>query len=281
MNFRTVLLSGGAGSLGTELVRVLLAETESTIRILDNSEYAMHTLRERFIDQEKRLRFTFGDVRDLERLRMAVEGCDAVYHLAAMKHIWIGERNPQEVYATNVQGTQNVIQACLDEYDVRVCMFCSTDKAVYPSSFYGKSKAMGEELVLKANNIKGDRITAFSVYRPMNFFMSRGNVVEKWMNQTVDGQPLTLVPGMKRHFIGVGKAAELLHIASTRSLGGEIWVPKGKEYGVDELAELFGGEIKEVPPTLGEKLTEALWTDVEARFLRDEGEMWCIRRPTL
>ena len=267
--------------MGTELVRVLLQETEATVRILDNSEYAMHTIRERFISQEKRLRFTFGDVRDLERLQMAVEDVDIVMHLAAMKHIWIGERNPQEIFATNVQGTQNVIKAVLDEYNVRVLMNVSTDKAVNASSFYGKSKAMAEELVLKANNMKGDRVTAFSVYRPMNFFMSRGNVVEKWLNQMVDGQPLTLIPGMKRHFIGIGKAAELLYQASLRSLGGEIWIPKGKEYDVDELCTLFGGEIKTAQPTLGEKLTEELWTDVEAKFMRDEGDMWCIRRPTL
>ena len=267
--------------MGSELVRVLLQDTDATVRVLDNSEYFNHTLRERFRDQEKRLRIAFGDVRDLDRLREAVEGCDAIYHLAALKHIWIGERNPDEVNKTNVQGTQNVIQACRDEWDVRVCMFVSTDKAVNAESFYGKSKAMGEELVLKANNMKGDRVTAFSVYRPMNFFMSRGNVVEKWMNQMVDGQPLTLIQGMKRHFIGVGRAAEILYQASLRSLGGEIWVPKGKEYDVDELCTLFGGEIKVMPPTLGEKMREELWTDVEAKFMRDEGEMWCIRRPTL
>ena len=281
-SFKTVCITGGAGSLGSELVRILLQSSTAIVRVLDNSEGNLGRLRSRFIVQESRLRWFHKDIRDLYEIKRAVEGVDLVIHAAALKHIWLGQYNPKSVKSVNVDGTQNVIDACMDERNVQVCISVSTDKAVNPTSFYGQSKAMAEGLVLNANRMKGDRPTAFSVYRPCNFFLSSGNVVEKWRDQIEAGASITLTRGdMRRYYIGTGRAAELLLKAAMSAEGGDIWIPKAKEYSISELAELFGGEIQIVNGEEGEKRREELYTEEEVKFMRDEGDMWCIRRPTL
>lgn len=208
-----------------------------------------------------------------------MEGVDAVYNLAALKHVWYGEYNPMEVLKTNVIGTNNVIEAVLDERTVQVMVFCSSDKAVNPTTFYGQSKAMGEGLTLNAENMKGDRPTAFTVYRPGNFFMSAGNVIEKWLRQLKNGSPVTLTKGdMRRYFIGVGRAAELLYEVSLRAEGGDVWIPRMSEYSMEELAKLFGGEIQEIPATQGEKGREELWSQEEAKRLEDLGDLLRVKQ---
>lgn len=257
---------------------MLLEKTKTTIRVLDNSEENLHKLRNRFKEQNKRLRFLLGDVRDYDRLARAMEGVDAVYHLAASKHVWIGEFNPMEVKSINVDGTQNVIDATLDEKDIQVFMFTSSDKAVRATNFYGKTKAMCEDLVLNAEKVKGDRPTAFSVYRPGNFFMSSGNVITTWISQLEHKEAITLTNGnMRRYFIGVGKAAELLYEASLIAQGGDIFIPAMREYSIKELGELFGGEIELIDPIEGEKEAEELYTDAEAKRLEKHGDLLWVK----
>lgn len=272
-NFKTILVTGGAGSLGTELCRVLLERTDATIRVLDNNEHRLHQLLLRFSDYEHRLRDAFGDIRDYDRVSMAMENVDAVYHLAASKHVWMGNRNPMEVKSINVDGTETVLRACWDEFSPLVCMYVSTDKAVYPSTFYGRSKAMAEYYSLMFDNLKGDRKTAYSVYRPGNFFLSSGNVIEGWMQNSINGEPLTLCEGdMRRYFIGTGKAAELLYESSLIAEGGDIFIPKMKEYTMEEIAELFAGKVELIPARPGDKLREVLWTeDEEMRLIELNG----------
>ena len=275
---KTVLITGGAGSLGTELVRVLLEKTSATIRVLDNNEERMHLLFHRFRDQGDRLRDVLCDVRDYNRVAMAMENVDFVFHLAASKHVWIARSNPMEVKGINLDGTETVLRACWDEMDPEVFMYVSTDKAVHPSTFYGKSKAMAEYYTLNFNNIRGDRPTAYSVFRPGNFFLSSGNVIEQWIGAAHNGGEILLCRGdMKRYYIGVGQAAELLYTSSLIAKGGEIFIPKMKEYTMEELAGLFSGKVKFIDPRPGDKLREELYTEEEAQRLDDIGNLWRVR----
>lgn len=276
-SIKTVLILGGAGSLGTALVPILLENTDATVRVLDSSEENLNKLQGLY-GKEGHLRLFLGDVRELPRLRRAMEDVNIVYHLAALKHVWMGEYNPEEVLLTNVQGTQNVINAVLDEKKVQTMLYVSSDKAVNPTNFYGRSKAMAEDLVLNANKMKGDRLTAFSVYRPGNFFYSSGSVIEKWIHQRAANDTLTVVPGMRRYFMGLGKAAELLFECSLKAKGGEIWIPKCKEYSIEELAGLFSsGKAVEQQALRGDKQYEELYSEYEKQYLKDEGDMWIVR----
>ena len=263
--------------MGTELCRYLLAETEATIRVYDSSEYNMHRLATRY-GKNGRMRYLLGDVRDYDRLSRAMEDVDVVLHLAALKHVYLGQYNPMEVLKTNVLGTQNVIDCVLDEYDVGVMVYVSSDKAVNPSNFYGQSKAIGEGLTLNAEKVKGDRVTRFTVFRPGNFFLSAGNVIEKWLDQAATGSAVTVTRGnMRRYYIGIGRAAELLWSVAEKAEGGDIWVPRMEEYRMMDLAQLIGGDIEMIDPTPGEKEKEELWSETEAQHLTEHGDLYRIR----
>lgn len=263
--------------MGSELVRVCLEETEGTVRVLDNNEFNMQRLKERF-GWKKRVRYLLGDVRDLPRVQRAIEDVDVVFHVAALKHVWVGESNPMEILKTNVIGTQNVIDAVLDEYDVQVMVNVSSDKAVSPSNFYGQSKAMGEGLTLNAERVKGDRQTVFTVFRPGNFFDSKGSVIDIWKRQKQNGEAITLTKGgMRRYFIGIGRAAQLCYETACLAEGGDIFIPTMKEYSMTELAELYAGDITFQDPEPGEKLVEELWTAEEATRLEDLGDLLRVK----
>ena len=262
--------------MGTELCQHLLSHSDAIIRVYDNSEYNMHRLATRF-GTNGRMRYLMGDVRDYARLSRAMEDVDVVIHTAALKHVYLGQINPMEVLKSNVVGTQNVIDCVLDEYDVDVMVYLSSDKAVNPSNFYGQSKAMGEGLTLNAEKVKGDRETRFTVFRPGNFFLSAGNVVEKWLDQHAHGDAITLTRGdMRRYYIGVGKAAELTYKVSQICEGGDVWIPKMAEYRMEDLAHLIGGEIEMIDPTPGEKEKEELWSEHESKYLVDRGDLYQI-----
>jgi len=159
----------------------------------------------------------------------------------------------------------------------RIVFSGNSDKAVNPSNFYGQSKAMGEGLTLNAEKMKGDRETRFTVFRPGNFFLSAGNVVEKWLDQRRNGDPITLTRGdMRRYYIGVGKAAELTYKVSQICEGGDVWIPKMMEYRMEDLAHLIGGEIEMIDPTPGEKEKEELWSEHESKYLVDRGDLYQI-----
>jgi len=260
--------------LGRELLKVLMKETEATLRVLDIDENGLNTLREQY--GLKRIRPLLGDINNPSRVRLALDGCDTVFHLAALKHLWLGEYNPTAVLDTNVMGTRNLLDASLEE-EVDRFITVSSDKAVNPSCFYGQTKAMGEALTLAYNNLKGDRPTKFSVYRPGNFFLSRGNVIERWLKQREAGQPLTVTRGeFTRYFIGTYQAAKMLYKASTLMRGGEVFIPRMKEYKIRELAELFSGHIQFIDPNPHEKTSEELFTKEEGRRIRDLGDLLVI-----
>lgn len=174
---KTYLITGGTGTLGNALVERL--HDDNIIRIYSRDEYKQYNMR-----HYKNCRFFIGDVRDRDRLDMAMEGVDIVIHAAALKHTTNSEYNPFEFIKTNVIGTQNVIDMAMKHRPEQV-LFISTDKAVNPENLYGATKMCAERLISNANNYKGKRKTVFKFVRYGNVWGSRGSVLERWNEQDV------------------------------------------------------------------------------------------------
>src|SRR3989338_7795210 len=167
---KKILITGGAGSVGSALIKDLLKYDVNVIRVFDISENEVHKLKNNFIGEE-RLRYLIGDVRDSNRLELAMDGIDIVVHLAAMKHVYACEYNPFEAVKINIDGLQNVINAARSE-KVKKVVFSSTDKAARPSNVMGMTKLLGEKLISLANNYSMGKNTG-TVFASIRF----GNVI--------------------------------------------------------------------------------------------------------
>lgn len=261
----------GAGSLGSTLVKKILEYGPKTIRIIDNHEMQLVRLQEQ-IGDEKNVRYLLGDVRDLSRMKRACEEMDYVIHTAAYKQVPMGEYDPHEFYLTNITGTQNVIEACL-ENNVNKMAFISSDKAVSALNLYGKSKAMAEGLVTTANFCKGKRRqTRFFTCRYGNVLGSRGSVVPVWKEQAARNSPLTLTKGeMTRFNLTMQEGIDFIFRSLQVTWGAEVFVPKLKAYYVRDLLEAFkqvtdsNHAVEEIPIRPGEKLHELLINESEMR----------------
>jgi UDP-N-acetylglucosamine 4,6-dehydratase/5-epimerase len=258
------------------LVKQLLFEHQArTVRVLDNDEYGLSKIK-RWLHSDK-LRLLLGDIRDVDRIRMAVEGSDIVYHLAACKNLEVSEYNPIEACKTNVTGISNVVEATLSARKPPTkFIFVSSDKAVHYTSLYGATKLIGEKITLWADKIQDQ--TRFSVARPGNFFTSRGNVFEIWDEQQREGKPLTVThPEMQRYFISTEAAALFLIDIACRMKGGEIFIPHMEEKRILDLAKARSPNILQVGLRVGEKLREQLFSEDEKRFLKEEDGLLVIR----
>ena len=171
---KTVLITGGVGSIGSYLVREILKFDPKSVRVLDNNESGLFDL-EQELDPRK-LRSFVGDIRDKDRLTMAMEDVDIVFHAAALKHVPLCEFNPFDAVKTNVVGTQNVLDAAFAQ-GVQKVITISTDKAVNPSNVMGATKLLAERLTISANSYRGHKKTVFSCVRFGNVLHSRGSVV--------------------------------------------------------------------------------------------------------
>ena len=271
--FRSVLITGGTGTLGNALTRHLLDNKLSErICIYSRGEHAQAAMRERF-NNDPRLRWFIGDVRDLSRLRRACQrneptcggrltlGVDLVIHAAALKRIEVGHYNPIEMCKTNVEGTSNVIEAAQDA-GVRKVVFISSDKAFQPVSAYGFSKALGEALILAANNTTGDT-TKLAAVRYGNVWNSNGSVVPKWRDMLAAGAkevPLT-DPNCTRFFMKIDEAVNLVLSTAQSMKGGELAIPTLPAYRMGDLAKAFGVRPRVVGLPSWEKLAEAMSPD--------------------
>ena len=188
---KKILITGGTGSLGQSLTKRLLATNVDTVRILSRNESKQVNMESEFNDE--RLRFLIGDVRDFERLKTAFEDIDIVYHAAALKHVPVIEYNPFEAIKTNVQGSQNVIDASLSQ-DVERVICIGTDKAVSPLNTYGATKLLMEKLFVSANNFLNEtrHRTKFLALRYGNVVGSSGSVIPKFIDVIKKGKKLIL-----------------------------------------------------------------------------------------
>jgi len=264
-----VLITGGTGSLGQALTKKLLETEADIIRIYSRDEWKQTQMQSEFNDG--RLRFFIGDVRDKERLSRALEGIDIVFHSAALKQVPVVEYNPFEAVKTNVFGTQNLIDACL-EIGVKIVVGVGTDKAVSPLNTYGATKLLMERLFVSANFWKGDKDIKFFCVRYGNVLGSRGSVVPVFVNQIKSGKKITVTdPNMTRFNITMDQALDLVFRAIKNGKGGEVFIPKLKAYNIgmlkDCLLELFNGnnETEIIPIRTGEKIHEMLINEFELR----------------
>lgn len=277
---KKILITGGTGSLGKALTKKLLDYGASIVRIYSRDEWKQTQMQSEFDDN--RLRFFIGDIRDKERLFRAMEDIDIVIHAAALKQVPVAEYNPFEAVKTNVNGAQNVIEACLDS-GVKIAIGVGTDKAVSPLNTYGATKLLMERLFVSANFWKGDKNIKFLCVRYGNVLGSRGSVVPIFIEQIKSGKDITVTdPNMTRFNITMEQAVNLVFRAIKNGKGGEVFIPKLKAYTVglvkDALLELLDGKntIKEIPIRPGEKLHEVLINKFELRYTYETDEDYVL-----
>jgi len=256
-----VLITGGTGSLGRKLTRMILDNTrEATIVIYSRDEFKQYEMQGGFSPAEqKRLRFFLGDVRDGERLKRACERVDYVIHAAALKQVPAAEYNPFEFVKTNVIGAENVINAAIDQ-GVRHVVALSTDKAATPINLYGATKLCSDKLFVAGNNYSGKHPARFSVVRYGNVVGSRGSVVPFFLRKRKDGVLPITDPLMTRFWITLEEGASLVLNALRDMKGGEIWVPRIPSMRIVDLARVIGPECRQeiVGIRPGEKLHEVM-----------------------
>jgi FlaA1/EpsC-like NDP-sugar epimerase len=291
---KTVLVTGGTGSIGREIVRQLLAFSPRVVRVFSRNEYHQYRMRlecEQEFGRNAPLRFLLGDVRDRERLLRAGEDVEVLFHAAALKHVPICEFNPFEAVKTNVLGTQNAVDTALD-YNMELVVGISTDKAVSPTNTMGATKLLAERIVLSASQYKGDRRTRFCVIRFGNVLASRGSAIPLFIKQIQAGGPVTLTHSdMRRFFMSIPQAVELALQAALAARGGEIFILKMPVLRIADLiaalievyAPRFGRKpedikVQEIGLQPGEKLYEALLTPEEALHA-EEHDAYYISRP--
>jgi FlaA1/EpsC-like NDP-sugar epimerase len=286
---RKILITGGIGTVGRELVRQLLDLGAKTIRVLDINETELFFFMEKYRNN-KSIRPFLGDVRDEQRLSMAMEDVQVVFHTAALKHVILCEYNPFEAVRTNILGVQNLINAVMRTPSVERVIFTSSDKAVNPSNVMGTSKLMGERLITSATDYKGARSTIFASTRFGNVLGSQGSVIPLFKSQLNKGGPITLTSkGMTRFVMPIEDAVRLVLKAGAQAKGGEIFVTKMPIMEIEKLAELMierlaakAGyspsqiKIEEIGIKPGEKLYEELITDDEATRTIELKDMFVV-----
>ena len=283
---KKVLITGGTGSLGSALTQRLLTENVDTIRIFSRNENKQLEMDSKFHDD--RLRFLLGDVRDYNRLTRACEDIDIVFHAAALKHVPIIEYNPFEAIKTNVIGSQNVIDACLEE-DVEKAVCIGTDKAVSPLNTYGATKSLMEKLFITASNyLKTERHkTKFIALRYGNVLGSSGSVIPKFINQIKNNGKITITdPNMTRFSISMDEALDFILKVTEIGKGSEIFVPKLKAYSLmdvkDVLFDLLGKTDEEIVGIrAGEKVNEVLINKDEMKYCWDYNDVYLLVNPSV
>jgi len=231
---KIILITGGTGSWGNETVLQLLKYNPKEIRIYSRGEFAQVTMQRKFND--KRLKFIIGDVRDLEALKSVCIGVNIIIHLAALKHVPICEQYPNEAVKTNIIGTQNLIEAAISNKVDKV-IDVSTDKACGANNLYGMTKAVGEKLILNANNRSS---TKFVVIRGGNVLGSNGSVVPLFIKQLKDGKNLTITDAnMTRYFLTLPEAIKLLFTAIESDLYNCIFVMKMPSFKIIDIAKVL------------------------------------------
>ena len=285
---KKILITGGTGSIGQEILREILKHEPAVVRIIDVDETKQFELQQKYQAYDN-VRYLLGDIRDKERLSRAIEDIDIVFHTAALKHVLACEYNPFEAVKTNAMGTQNIIDVCLDE-EVEKVIFTSSDKAVNPTNVMGATKLLAERLTTSANHYKGTRRTIFSSVRFGNVLGSRGSVIPLFKMQIERGGPVTITnKEMTRFIMPLHDAINLLFKATELAQGGEIFIFKMDAIRITDLAEVM---IEELTPKygyspgdmkielignkLGEKLYEELMTEEEARRALETEDMFIL-----
>ncbi len=267
---KSILVTGGTGSFGKQFVRQVLDRYQlKRLVIFSRDEQKQVDMAQDFNPRDHRcLRYFIGDVRDRQRLEMAMRGIDIVVHAAALKHVPVAEYNPMECIHTNVGGAENVVYAAIAA-NVPQVIALSTDKAVNPINLYGASKLASDKIFVAANNLSGEGGTAFSVVRYGNVVGSRGSVVplfRKLIAQGADHLPIT-DDRMTRFWITLPEGVDFVLSCLKLMRGGEVFVPKIASMRMTDLATVMAPQlpIRIVGIRPGEKLHEVMVTEDDAR----------------
>jgi UDP-N-acetylglucosamine 4,6-dehydratase len=280
LNNKSILITGGTGSFGKAFVKTVLARYPDIKRlvIFSRDELKQFEMSQEFSEKDYLgLRYFIGDVRDMDRLRRAMEGIDIVVHAAALKQVPAAEYNPFECIKTNVLGAQNVIEACLDAHVERVVAL-STDKAAAPINLYGATKLCSDKLFVAANNIKGHRDIRFSVVRYGNVMGSRGSVIPFFLQKRSTGVLPITDTSMTRFNISLQEGVDMVLWSIENAWGGEILVPKIPSYRITDVAKAIGPECDHpvVGIRPGEKIHEEMITLSDSLNTVDMGEYYAI-----
>ncbi|WP_422658573.1 UDP-N-acetylglucosamine 4,6-dehydratase family protein [Paenibacillus sp. EC2-1] len=284
---KVVLVTGGTGSIGSEIVRNILTYNPKALRIFSRDESKQFNLQQELKEFDN-VRYLIGDIRDKQRLSYAMEGVDYIFHAAALKHVPSCEYNPMEAVKTNVIGVQNLIEAAL-ENNVEKVIAISTDKVVNPTNTMGATKLLSERLISAASLYKGSKRTVFSCVRFGNVMGSRGSVIPLFREQILKGQPVTVThKDMTRFMMSIPQAAQLVIDAAHYSQGGEVFVLKMPILKITDLAECmielfqeasghkYAGKITETGVRPGEKMYEELMTLEESERALENERMYLI-----
>lgn len=280
LNKKSILITGGTGSLGKALAKHILLKYPEVTRLVIFSrdeqkqfQMGMEYPKEKY----PQLRFFIGDVRDKDRLIRALQGIDFVIHAAAMKHVPIAEYNPDECIKTNINGAQNVVEACLITGVKRVVAL-STDKACAPINLYGATKLTSDKLFVAANNIKGSNPICFSVVRYGNVMGSNGSVIPFFLKKRKEGILPITDSNMTRFNISLQGGVDMVMHALEYAWGGEIFVPKIPSYKITDVATAISPkcEQKIVGIRPGEKIHEEMITASDSFYTYDLGKYYAI-----
>ena len=279
---RSVLITGGTGTFGRAFAKRLLGSYPHLKRlvIFSRDELKQFEMAQE-LDPKRHpsLRYFIGDIRDVDRLRRALEGIDTVIHAAALRQVPAAEYNPFECIKTNILGAQNLIEACLDS-SVRDVVALSTDEAAAPINLYGATKLCSDKLFTAANNIRGNRDLRFSVVRYGNVMGSRGSVIPFFMERRKTGVLPITDPTMTRFNISLEDGVEMVMWALENARGGEIFVPKIPSYRITDVAKAIGPDCEQpiVGIRPGEKIHEEMITQSDSFNTVDLGRYSQVRR---
>jgi FlaA1/EpsC-like NDP-sugar epimerase len=280
---KKVLITGGAGSVGRALTKKILSCGAKTVRVLDISENELFRMKNDFA-KEKKVRYLIGDIRDMNRLNLAMEDIDIVIHLAAMKHVYACEYNPFEAIKTNIDGLQNVIDVAR-HHNVKRVIFSSTDKAAHPLNVMGMTKLLGEKLISLANCYRKSNKTVFASVRFGNVIGSNGSVTPLFKKQILEGKFITITDkDMTRFVITMEEAVELICSAVRLARGGETFVWKMRTLMIVDLAQAMidkyspGNKTKmlTIGKEKGEKLHEEIISEDELPRVLELGRLYVI-----
>lgn len=265
---KTILITGGTGSFGSAFIEKVIKFKPKKIIIYSRDELKQFELKLKFSEKKYSvLRFFIGDVRDKDRLKLALKNVDYVFHAAALKQVPAAEYNPMECVKTNIIGANNLIECCI-ENNVKKVIALSTDKAASPSNLYGASKLVSDKLFVAANNLVGMSSLKFSVVRYGNVVGSRGSVVPEFKRLIAKGSKTLPVTdkNMTRFWITLDHAIDFCINSMKEMKGGEIFIPKLPSIKIIDLVKSFGEHIKfkYIGKRPGEKVHEIMFSSHES-----------------